>query len=118
MGTQAEVRVSDTPLYDALKNGWTGEPEGLSDRIDALQEDYDGCYAVFGLLARNLDAITLALKGPPPPLTSWSQHDLVDWIEALKHERDEALLIATASGIAFEDMRHERNRLRGDAPAE
>lgn len=47
-----------------------------------LSEDEADADAVIQRLGDLLDRIAVAVKGPPPPLTSWSYHDLPELVEA------------------------------------
>ena len=52
------------------------EAEAAADEIAQLRSDADDNEALRKRLADLLTGVALALRGPPPPLTLWSWHDL------------------------------------------
>lgn len=44
--------------------------------MSKMTEDEQDAYATIERLSELLNGVAVALKGPPPPLTSWSFHDL------------------------------------------
>jgi len=63
------------------------EADRLRTELDTLGEEYDGILTRQGdLLTRTVNA----LKGDPPPLTTWSHHDVPELAAAVVAERDAA----------------------------
>jgi hypothetical protein len=62
------------------------ENTGLQAQIEQAKEDEDESVAVIDKLSKLLAAAIVALRGPEPPLTQWSYHDIPERIAALAAE--------------------------------
>lgn len=63
------------PAQDAL---------ALIAELEQAREDNSEYEAIFDVTSKILKDTANALNGPPPPLTTWSHHDLADKAAALK----------------------------------
>lgn len=61
---------------------------------------------ILNRLGELLDGVALALRGPPPPLTSWGYHDLPERAAAEVAARLAALAEAAEHGEALARVRH------------
>lgn len=62
----------------------------LIAELEQAREDNGEYEAIFNTTSRILRDTANALNGPPPPLTTWSHHDLADKAAALKALSDRA----------------------------
>lgn len=81
---------SDRPVSDlATPDVLVVRHESTRTQLTALREANEEYAAINGRMNELLTGVTRALKGPPPPLTSWSWHDLPEVAEAAMRELDE-----------------------------
>ena len=75
------------------------------DLRDARAEEAE-THALNVKLSDILSRAAIALRGPEPPLTRWSFHDVPDLINALKSDRLALVKLAVEAGMwdAFDEM--------------
>jgi len=82
-----------------------------ADALDELQRDLDENEALRERLAELLTGVAVALRGPQPPLTRWSWHDLPDRAAAA------VAAIDVMQRAAFMAADPERHNEKGNRPA-